>query len=63
MEYVHEFKQNLISLSMFGGLGYCISIEHGMLKKLYGVMIIAKGTKMCSLYIFYGYTVIGHAYI
>lgn len=48
---------------MFGGLGYYTSIEHDMLKNLYGVLIFAKGTKMCSLYIFDGFTVVGHAYI
>jgi len=30
VEYVHELKQNLTSISMFGGLGYYTSIEHDM---------------------------------
>lgn len=48
---------------MFGGLGYYTGIEHDMLKNLYGVLIIAKGTRMCSLYIFDGFTIVGHEYI
>jgi len=46
---------------MFHGLVYCARIEHGMMKILHGALIIAKGTKICSLYILDGLTIIVHA--
>lgn len=54
-----ELKQNLLSICMFHDLGY--KVEHVLLKILNSVFIIAKGYKICGLYIIYCLTVLSHA--
>jgi len=61
VRFVPEFKQNLISLSMFDSLGYCTRIEYGVCKISHGALITVKGSKMNGLYILYGSIVIGNA--
>jgi len=34
VRYIHQLKRNLISISMFDGLGYCTRIERGMMRIL-----------------------------
>ena len=61
VRYIPELKRNLISISMFDGLGYCTRIERGMMRISHGALVIAKGSKIHGLYILDGSTVIGHA--
>lgn len=58
VRHVFEFKWKF--LNMFDNLSYCIRIECGVLKISHGALIIAKGFKMCRLYILNGSTTIGH---
>ncbi|CAK8533702.1 unnamed protein product [Lathyrus sativus] len=43
---------------MFDDLGYCTRVQHGVLKILHDELIIAKGSKICGLYILEGSNVI-----
>jgi len=58
---IHELKRNLISISMFNGLGYCTRIECGMMRISHGALVIAKRSKIHGLYILEGSTIIAHA--
>lgn len=40
MNYVPEFRRNLLSISMFDDLGYCARVGHEVLKILHGEMIM-----------------------
>jgi len=60
VRYIPELKRNLISMSMFGGLGYCTRIECGMMRISHGELVITKGSKVHGLYILKGSTVIAH---
>jgi len=60
VRYIPERKRNLISISMFDGLGYCTRIERGMMRISHGALVIAKGSKIHGLYILEGSTVIAH---
>lgn len=46
---------------MFGDLDYCNMVERRVLKILCAEFIVAKGSKMCGLYILYSSTIIIHA--
>jgi len=61
VRFVPELKRNLISLSMFDSLGYCIIIEHGVCKISHGALITVKRYKMIGLYILDDSMVIGNA--
>ena len=61
VRYIPELKRNLISVSMFDGLGYCSRIEPGMMRISHGALLIAKGSEIKGLYILEGSTVIAHA--
>jgi hypothetical protein len=61
VRYFPKLKRNLISTSMFDGLGYCTRIESEVYKILHGALITVKGSKINSLYILDGSTVIGNA--
>ena len=63
MRYVPELKRNLISTSIFDGLGYCTRIEHVVYKILHDALITFKGPKINSLYILDGSAIIGHAFV
>jgi len=51
VRYIPELKRNLISISVFDGLGYCTRIECGMMRISHGALVIAKGSKIHGLYI------------
>ena len=61
VRYVPELKRNLLSISMFDDLGYCTRVEHGVLKISRDELIIAKGSKICGLYILEGSNVVIHS--
>jgi len=61
VRYIPKLKRNLISISMFDGLGYCTRIERGMMRISHGALVIAKGSKIHGLYILEGSIVIDHA--
>ncbi|KAK2414734.1 secreted RxLR effector protein [Trifolium repens] len=61
VRYIPELKRNLISISMFDGLGYSTRIERGVMRISHGALVIAKGSKMNGLYILEGSTVISNA--
>lgn len=61
VRYIPELRRNLISISMFDGLGYCTRIERGVMRISHGALVIAKGSKIHGLYILEGSTVIAHA--
>ncbi|KAK2447548.1 secreted RxLR effector protein [Trifolium repens] len=61
VRYIPELKRNLISISMFDGLGYCTRIERGVMRISHGALVIAKGSKINGLYILDGSTVISNA--
>ena len=46
VRYICELKRNLISISMFDGLGYCTRIENGMIRISHGALVIAKWSKI-----------------
>ena len=58
MTYVPELKQNLLSINMFDYLGCCTRVEHGVLKISRYELIIAKGSKICVLYILEGSNIV-----
>ena len=39
VRYIPELKRNLISISMFDGLGYCTRIERGMMRISHGALV------------------------
>jgi len=61
VRYISELKRNLISISMFDGLGFCTRIERGMMRIYHGALVISKRSKIHGLYILEGSTVIAHA--
>jgi hypothetical protein len=63
VRYIPELKRNLISISMFDGLGYCTRIERGVMRISHGALVIAKGSKINGLYILDGSTVISNALV
>ena len=46
VRYIPELKRNLISTSMFDGLGYCTRIGHGMMRISHGALVIVKGYRL-----------------
>nr|KYP33116.1 hypothetical protein KK1_046063 [Cajanus cajan] len=53
--YVLELKKNLLSISMFDGLGYSTKIKHDMMKISNNALIVTKITKRKGLFILDGY--------
>lgn len=51
MSYFPKHKKTLFSKSMFDDIGFCARVKHGVLKILCGASIMAKGSKVCGLYI------------
>nr|KYP76595.1 Retrovirus-related Pol polyprotein from transposon TNT 1-94 [Cajanus cajan] len=63
VSHVPDLKRNLISISMFGNLGFATKTQHVVLKILNGSLVIAKGNKDKNngLFILDGSTVMAHA--
>jgi hypothetical protein len=63
MRYNPELMQNMLSIGMFGTLGYETIFEHGFVEVLFDAKIIGRGTKVCTLYLLDGSTIIDHAFV
>lgn len=61
VRYIPKLDQSLLSISMFDDLGYYTRIECRVLQISHDDLIMAKGSKVCGLYILDGFNIIGHA--
>ncbi|KAM1003335.1 hypothetical protein ACFX2C_003672 [Malus domestica] len=61
VRYVPDMKKNLISLGALESKGLKITMEGGVLKAVYGALVVMKGTRRNNLYFLQGNTVIGGA--
>ncbi|KAM2004372.1 hypothetical protein ACFX15_027830 [Malus domestica] len=61
VRYVPDMKKNLISLGALESKGLKITMEGGVLKAVYGALVVMKGTRRNNLYFLQGSTVIGGA--
>ena len=59
--YVPNLKKNLISLGALESNGFKVSMEAGILKVTYGVVVVMKGLRRNNLYFLQGKTVVGRA--
>lgn len=48
VRYILKLKKKMLLVSMLDDIGYCTRIERGVLKILYGSLIMSKGFKMCG---------------
>ncbi|KAM2859524.1 hypothetical protein COP2_024947 [Malus domestica] len=61
VRYVPDMKKNLISLGALESKGLKITMEGGVLKAVYGALVVMKGTRRNNLYFLQGSIVIGGA--
>ncbi|KAM1225757.1 hypothetical protein ACFX13_045186 [Malus domestica] len=59
VRYVPDMKKNLISLGALESKGLKITMEGGVLKAVYGALVVMKSTRRNNLYFLQGSTVIG----
>lgn len=61
VRYVPDLKKNLISLGALDSKDFKITIEGGVLKVVYGALVLMKGVRRGNLYLLQGSTVVGRA--
>ena len=61
VRYVPNLKKNLISLGVLDSKDFKITMEGGVLKVVYGALVLMKGVRRGNLYFLQGSTVVGGA--
>ncbi|GMY20761.1 transposable element gene [Fagus crenata] len=63
VQYIPDFKQNLISVGLLESKGFKIAMENGTLKILNGALVVMMATRHRNLYFLKGSTIVGGAAI